>query len=110
MEVRWEILVIILGAAAVTFVPRVLPLMVMSRFVLPQWVMRWLGYVPVAVMAALVAQEVLTQSGKIVLSWGNPELWAAVLAFVAAILSRSLLATVLAGIIALMALRYLLQG
>ena len=105
MEVRWEIVAIILGSAAVTFVPRVLPLMVMSRFALPEWVMKWLGYVPVAVMAAMVAQEVLTQNGQLALRPDHPELWAAVLALLAAILSRSLLVTVLSGVIALMLLR-----
>jgi len=79
--------------------------MVMSRFALPDWAMRWLGYVPVAVMAAMVAQEVLMQDGELVLRPDHPELWAAALALLAAILSRSLLVTVLAGVIALMLLR-----
>jgi branched-subunit amino acid transport protein len=94
----------------VTFVPRVLPLMVMSRFALPQWVMQWLGYVPVAVMAALVGQEVLTQDGKIMTPWENLDLWAAILAFAAAVITRSLLVTVLTGVIVLMLLRYFLPG
>lgn len=108
MEIRWEVLVVIIGSAAVTFVPRVLPLMVMSRFSLPQWLLRWLGYVPVAVMAALAAQEVLTRDGEIWASWVNPGLWASIPAFLAAVISRSLLVTVLTGVIALMLLRYML--
>lgn len=110
MEVRWEVLIVILGSALVTFLPRVLPLMIMSRFSMPQWVMQWLGYVPVAVMAALVAQEVLTRDGEIYMSWTNLELWTAIVTFIASVISRSLLVTVLTGVIVLMLLRYFLSG
>ena len=60
MEVSWTILIIIIGCALVTFVPRVLPLMILSQLELPTWLIRWLKNVPVAVMAALLAQELLS--------------------------------------------------
>ncbi len=99
---------VIIGSAIVTFIPRVLPLLVMSRFQLPKWGMRWLGFVPVAAMAALAGQEVLTRDGEIWISFSNAELWAAIPALLAAVVTRSLLATVLAGVISLMLLRYVI--
>lgn len=65
MEVRWSIFLIILGSALVTFIPRVLPIAILSRVELPEWAMRWLSYVPIAVMAALVGQELLMPNGKL---------------------------------------------
>ncbi len=59
MEISLYILLVIIGTAVVTFVPRVLPLIVLSRLDLLEWALRWLDYIPIAVMSALLAQEVL---------------------------------------------------
>lgn len=106
MEVRWSIFLIILGSALVTFIPRVLPIAILSRVELPEWAMRWLSYVPIAVMAALVGQELLMPNGKLTPLTDNLELIAALPAFIIAIVTRSLLGTVVAGIISIMVLRF----
>ena len=105
MEVRWDIFLIIIGSALVTFLPRVLPLMVLSRMELPEWSIRWLNYVPISVMAALVGQELFVQDGQF-----HPlnyvELLAAIPAILVALRTKSLLGTVVAGVVSIMALRY----
>ncbi|MGE7762507.1 AzlD domain-containing protein [Peribacillus sp. NPDC097895] len=106
MEVRLDVFLIILGAAIVTFIPRVVPLMVLSRFELPEWGMRWLNYVPISVIAALIGQEILMHDGKISSFTNNVELLAAIPTFFIAIKTRSLLATVIAGVIFFMGLRW----
>ncbi|MBS4214324.1 MULTISPECIES: AzlD domain-containing protein [Neobacillus] len=106
MEVRWSIFLIIFGSALVTFIPRVLPIAILSRVELPEWAMRWLSYVPIAVMAALVGQELLMPNGKLAPLTDNLELIAALPTFLIAIITRSLLGTVLAGIISIMVLRF----
>jgi branched-subunit amino acid transport protein len=106
MEVRWSIFLIILGSALVTFIPRVLPIAVLSRVELPGWAMRWLSYVPIAVMASLVGQELLMPNGKLEPLQNNLDLMAALPAFIVAIVTRSLLGTVVVGIIAIMVLRF----
>jgi branched-subunit amino acid transport protein len=90
MAVRPEFLGLVLACALVTAVPRVLPLLVLSRLQLPQWLLDWLRYVPVAVLASLLSLEILS-TGK----FGLPAI-AVALAVAAA--TRSLLATVLAGV------------
>lgn len=106
MQIRQEVLLIIIGAGIVTFIPRVLPLMVLSKLKLPEWAMRWLNYVPVSIMAALIASELLIQDGKISLVSNKIELLAAVPAFLIAVRTRSLLGTVICGIVSVMILRY----
>lgn len=108
MEVRSYVLMVIVGAAAVTFIPRVLPLMVLSRFRIPDWGMRWLHYVPVSIMAALVAQELLVKDGSLIPLSRNTGLWAALPAFWVAAKTRSLLGAVITGIVCAMVLRMLL--
>jgi len=107
MEVRWTVLLVIIGASIVTLIPRVLPLMVFSRMKLPEWAMRWLSYVPIAVMAALVGQELLLEDGKPTSFYRSAEFYAAISAIVTAIWTRSLLATVIAGVLSVIALRFL---
>ncbi len=98
MDVRPEILALILACAAVTAVPRVLPLLVLSRIRLPGWLLDWLSYVPVAVLAALLAIEVLVVDGKPALSATNPALLAIAPALAVAGFTRSLIGTVIAGV------------
>ncbi|ASZ69438.1 AzlD domain-containing protein [Bacillus cereus] len=107
MEVRWGIFLIILGSAIVTFIPRVVPLMVLSRFELPEWVMRWLNYVPISVIAALIGQEIFIHDGKIASLTSNIEFLAAIPTFFIAIKTRSLMGTVLGGIISIIVLSFL---
>ncbi|WP_152392821.1 AzlD domain-containing protein [Paenibacillus guangzhouensis] len=105
MEVRWDVFLIIIGSALVTFLPRVLPLMVLSRMELPEWGIRWLNYVPISVMAALVGQELFVQDGHFSLL-DNVELLAAIPTILVAMKTKSLLGTVVAGMVSIMALRF----
>jgi len=106
MEVSWSILLIIIGASIVTFIPRVLPLIVLSRIQLPDWGMRWLNYIPIAVMAALVGQELFVHNGELSPLKNNFNLFASLPTFVTAVYTRSLLGTVVVGVISIMVLRY----
>ncbi|PZE19930.1 AzlD domain-containing protein [Paenibacillus xerothermodurans] len=105
MEIRWHIFLLIVGAAAVTFIPRIVPLAVLSRFQLPAWAMQWLNHVPIAIMAALVGQELFTHDGRTSLFSNNIELLGGILTFAAAIWTRSLLITVVIGIVCMLILR-----
>jgi branched-subunit amino acid transport protein len=90
----------VLACAFVTAVPRVLPLVVLSRVALPAWLLDWLRYVPICVLAALAALEVLMPGGELWLSPVNPALPAIAAALALAAATRSLLATVLGGVAA----------
>lgn len=104
MEVRWHILMIIIGASLVTVIPRVLPLMILSRIPLPDWALRWLKHVPVAVMSALVGQELFVSGVKPNLL-NHADILAGLLTFMIAVKTRSLLWTVIAGTVCAMVLR-----
>lgn len=61
---RPEILLIIVGMAAITFIPRFLPMAFMSRLKVPGQLSIFLEYVPVAVLAALVFPAVFAAEGE----------------------------------------------
>jgi branched-subunit amino acid transport protein len=92
MDIRPEFLALVLACAAVTAVPRVLPLLVLTRLRLPAWLLDWLSYVPVAILASLLSLETF--------STGRAGLLAIGVALAVAAATRSLLGTVLAGVAA----------
>ncbi len=98
-------MVIIFGCAIVTLLPRVVPLVLLSRIHLPTWLIDWLKHIPVAVMSALLAQELLLHDGKFSLTHHFLDLIAAIPTFLVALYTRSLLGTVLVGILSMMVLR-----
>ncbi len=108
MEVRAPVVWIIVGAGLVTVVPRVMPLVLLSRVSLPERVVRWLGYVPIAVLAALLAQAVALPDGHLALPPRNLAVLAVIPALLVAVRTRSLIGTVVSGVAAMTLLRWVL--
>jgi branched-subunit amino acid transport protein len=107
VEIRADIVLIALGAALVTVVPRVAPLVLLSRIALPRWLRVWLGYVPVAVLGALLAGELFLSGGKLVPLSSNAALLAIAPALAVAARYSSIIGAVLAGVAAMALLRAL---
>ncbi|ACV68756.1 AzlD domain-containing protein [Desulfohalobium retbaense] len=91
------VFLIILGMMAVTYLPRALPMTVLSSFSLPDWVVRWLGCVPAAVLAALLFPSLLLRDGAVSLGLENIFLWAAVPTFVVAKWRGSFVGAIVTG-------------
>ena len=89
MDIRPEFLGLVLACALVTAVPRVLPLVVLSRLRMPGWLVAWLGYVPIAVLSALLTLELSAVPSPAILP-----------ALAVAWMTRSLLAAVAVGVAA----------
>lgn len=54
-----EMLIIVLGMALVTYIPRLLPALFMHRFVFPSWFENWLQSIPYAALGALIFPGIL---------------------------------------------------
>ena len=99
---------LIAGMALTNIVVRATPIAVMSRFELPDPVRRWLSFVPVSVMSAMVALEVLKPGDQWRVTLANPYLLAAVPTALVYRFTRSFLGATVIGIAAFLAFRYLL--
>ena len=98
-----RVLLTIVGMGVVTYLPRLIPLLVLSgqsgaKTILPPWFTRWLGYVPVAVLAAMLLPSLLVVEGRANLAWDNLTLWAALPTAWIAWKTRSLVGAVLTGV------------
>lgn len=101
MEFAW----LLLGVSLVTLLPRVLPMMLVSKFGMPAWMERLLRYVPIAVMTALIVQSVIIEDEMFIPIQDNTYLIAAIPTLLAAIWTRSLLVTVIVGIVSMLLLQ-----
>lgn len=104
MTTSLAMLLLMLGCAAVTWVPRVIPFILVRNIELPDVVLRWLGYIPVCILSALVLESLFHAEGSIVtIDWLN--LAAFVPALFVAIWTKSLSKTVIVGVITMGILR-----
>ncbi len=86
--------------AFVTYVPRLLPLITLSRVELPKLIEKWLNYVPISVFSALLFPSLLLKEGSFNLGFNNYQVWAGLICLLTIWKSRNLALTVSAGIIA----------
>ena len=91
---REGMLVTIFGMAVVTFLPRFLPMALLTRWVIPEKVKMGLGYIPAAILSAIVFPILFFQEGAevavrplyllsavsvFIFSWKVKRLWASVI-------------------------------
>jgi branched-subunit amino acid transport protein len=111
MTLAPDTLALILGMALVTYAPRALPLLLLSSRDLNPSMERWLSLIPPAVLAALLAPELLldknAEGARLFVAPENIMLLAALPAFLVAWSTRSFMGTVLTGIAAVACGRWL---
>lgn len=90
---------LIAGMMLVTFVPRYLPLAFVNHFNLSPFFIHSLSYIPVAVLSAIVAQNVFYLENILTASLDNNRLIVAILAIFIALYTKSLWWTVIVGLI-----------
>jgi branched-subunit amino acid transport protein len=96
----------IVGMALVTFVPRVIPLVLGRDLALPGWIRRWLSFFPFAALGALIFPGILTVvDGK---PWIG--LAAGACAAVIAVRARTAIVPVLAAIVVAVVLQLVAGG
>lgn len=104
---RYEIMLIIMGMAVVTFGTRFGALALLKKTGLPAWFERWLRHVPIAVLTALIMPSLILPQGRIDFSLNNHYLLAGVLAAIVAYTCRNAILTMGLGMIAILSLRWL---
>lgn len=102
-----EIWIAILGLTLVTLVTRCLFLVLGDRVALPERVQHALRYAPACALVALIAPELLLQQGALAVTPDNAKLVAGVVAAVAILVTRSVIATMALGFVIFTTLRML---
>ncbi len=100
--------VVIIGMAVANFALRFIPIALVSRLDLPAPVMRWLSFVPVSVMGALVAGQVLHPTATWTNPFIGPGLYAAALTALVFQATRSFLGATVVGMASFVALQHII--
>jgi len=90
----------------VTYLPRALPLTILSKVKLPSFVLEVLQYIPVAILGALLLPSVLMPNGFIDISLSNYTLIAALITSIIAFSFKKLFLTILAGVLSMFLLNF----
>lgn len=85
------------GMGLVTYLPRALPLIYLSHKKMPQGLVDWLGYIPVAVLGALLAPILFIDTANATITFSKLEFMVAIPTLIFAVKTRSLGGTVLVG-------------
>ena len=87
------------GMGLATYLPRALPLLYLAHKKMPQWLIDWLSLIPVAILSALIAPSLLTDSATRSFTFGKLELLVAIPTLLFSLKTRSLGGTVLVGML-----------
>lgn len=96
----------IVGMTLVTYIPRVAPVLALASRTLPEPLVRWLSFVPTAVLSAMLFPSLFLKDAKFDFSVENFFLWAAIPAFILAFRTKSFFGTVALGMGLVAAGRY----
>lgn len=97
---------IMLGMLVVTYIPRLLPLLLFSNRQLPTLVVNWLRFVPAAVLSAMLLPSLFLLDNQLNFRLNNIFLWAALPTFFVASKTKSLFGSVITGMVIVALARY----
>lgn len=100
-----ETVIVIAGLTAINVVTRCFFLFSEREMALPGWVRRGLRYAPLAAMAAVVVPEVLISQGHLISSLKDARIFAVAAASAWYFWRRSLLGTIVTGMLVLVPLK-----
>ena len=107
MSVDVTVLLIIIGCAIVTIIPRIIPFVVVRKMKLPEKVTKWLSFIPVCIFTALIIDSFILETETFInIDWRV--LLAIVPTLLIAIWTKNLSVTVLVGIVCMATVRYFL--
>jgi len=105
MSVNLSVFLVIFGCALVTFLPRVLPFILVRNYKMPAALSKWLSFIPVCIFTALIVNSFLIKEGNTVnVDW--TVVAAIIPALLAAIYKKNLSLTVIVGIISMAVVRF----
>jgi branched-subunit amino acid transport protein len=103
----WAVWIVIVGLTGVTVATRSAFLVLGRRYTMPPRVQHALRYAPVCALTALIAPELALANGSLALSLDNPRLVAGLAAAAVMLATRSMVASMVVGMLGFTALRLL---
>lgn len=103
------IYLLIIGIAIFTYIPRSIPIVYLSKKELPNWLIKWMKFIPASIFAALICPDILTSNGILSLSIQNTKIIPAILVFIVSLKKKSLGLSIAVGISSMFILNLLIN-
>lgn len=103
------IYLLIIGIAIFTYIPRSIPIVCLSKKKLPNWLVKWMKFIPSSIFAALICPDIFTSNGSLLLNIENTKIIAAILVFIVSIKKKSLGLSIAVGVLSLLLIDFLLS-
>ncbi|KGL39983.1 branched-chain amino acid transporter AzlD [Listeria newyorkensis] len=98
MSISYGFILMLLGCSLVTAIPRMLPFLVMRNMQISEPVLKWLSYIPLCIFSALIIESFMTNGAEgFQIHW--LELVAVIATLIISLITRSLLWTVILGVV-----------
>ena len=94
---------LIVGCAVVTWLPRILPFTIVKTLTIPNVFIRWLNYIPICILTALVVDSFLSAGTALRLNWQY--IMAFIPTLLVALWTKSLSFTVIIGVVTMAFIR-----
>lgn len=106
MTISMSMVWLILGCMIVTLIPRIIPFIFVKNVRLPDAVLKWLSYIPVCILTALVVENLILKTGdSLRIDW--TVLVAMFPTLAVALWTKSLSLTVIVGVAVMAGIRLL---
>jgi branched-subunit amino acid transport protein len=106
MTIDWWTVATIVGMTATSVVTRSFFFLSKRPWVLPHWATRGLQYAPVAALAAVIGPEILMTDGHLIAIWQDARLFGAAAGIACYAWRRSVLGTIVAGMVVYLPLHF----
>lgn len=107
MTISMNMIWLILGCMIVTLLPRIIPFIFVRSVRMPEVVLKWLSYIPVCILTALVTESMLLETGSL-LRFDWYVVIALIPSIITAIWTKSLSLTVIIGVACMALLRFIM--
>lgn len=101
------ILFTIIGMAIVTYIPRVLPMLIFSKKEMPEDLKEIMKFIPVAILSSLVAKDIFFNGDNLELYLTNPKIIASLIVLLIAYKFKSIGISIATGIISIYLLGFI---
>jgi len=93
-------LYLILGMAVVTYLPRMLPMLLLNNREIPEKIVRWMSFIPVSIFAALIFSDIFFWENQFSINpLENLKLIPAIVVFFIAYKTKNIMWSIVFGVV-----------
>ena len=100
MSLTSQQLYLILGMAVVTYLPRMLPMLLLNNREIPEKIVRWMSFIPVSIFAALIISDIFFWENQFSINpLENLKLIPAIVVFFIAYKTKNIMWSIVFGVV-----------